>query len=316
MKGVNFMSEHCKNDIYIKHKYNKENLDYYDKEYIDENIYDEILNEEIAAASQNNNCASYDENFILQKLMEGISREELAQELGHKSYRSLDMYMRRRGYRWDSDKQIYVLKPKSNTSSVHSSTTPKIQRILSLFETGIEPKEVAKRVGLKDHRTMAMYMKSKGYIWSSENQNYILLKGPVPTAKNNDFTNSSKNTVENYAQCNNISIEEKRSNGCASDVNLSNIDRLNKLIPMLEMIERNKDKLAQLLAVNDGGKIPRYVIGGITITKSLCMSHSLSELVIEFSKEKNISQKEIFEVAIIEFLKKYGYEKEINTLFT
>ncbi|SKC57262.1 hypothetical protein SAMN02194393_01527 [Maledivibacter halophilus] len=288
--------------------------DYYDEEYLKENLYDEISNEEIAA-SQANNTASYDENFILQKLMEGISREELAKELDHKSYRTLDMYMRRRGYKWDNYKQIYILKSQSNIPSVHSSSTSKVQRILSLFKADIDPKEVAKRVGLKDHRTMAAYMKSKGYIWSSEDQNYTLLKGPISSGENQDSANSSQTTGENHEHNNKDYIEEKRIDA-SSEGNLSKLDRLNRLIPMLEMIERNKDKLTQLLAINDGGTIPRYVVGGITITKSLCMSHSLSELVKEFSKEKNISQKEIFEVAIIEFLEKYGYENEINALFT
>jgi hypothetical protein len=93
-------------------------------------------------------------------------------------------------------------------------------------------------------------------------------------------------------------------------------DRMERLIPMLEMLERNKEKLAELLSINDGATIPRYVIGGITITKSLCMSHNLAELIKEFSKEKNISQREIFEVSIIEFLRKYGYENEVKALFT
>lgn len=45
------------------------------------------------------------------------------------------------------------------------------------------------------------------------------------------------------------------------------------------------------------------------------MCYTLSELVKEFSKEKNISQREIFEVVLIEFLRKYGYENEVNALF-
>lgn len=309
------MCPYAHDNLYINNKYNKDDQDYYDDEYVTQNLSDEMSNEEIAAASQSNSNTSYDEKFILQKLMEGISREDLAQELNHKSYRTLDMFMRRRGYKWDSYKQIYVLKPESNITSVHSSSTSKVQRILSLFQAGIDPKEVAKKVGLKDHRTMAMYMKSKGYVWSSENQNYILIKGEMSVTENPHTGNSSKSLNENNTQNSNDFIEENNINTYPSENNISKLDKLNKLIPMLEMIDRNKEKLAQLLGINDEGTIPRYVVGGITITKSLCMSHSLSELVKEFSKEKNISQKEIFEVAIIEFLKKYGYQNEIEALF-
>ncbi len=92
-------------------------------------------------------------------------------------------------------------------------------------------------------------------------------------------------------------------------------ERFVKLIPMLEMIEKNYDKIAERLSINSSNTIPRYIVGGVTITKSICMSYPLAELVKEFSIEKNISQREIFEVAIIEFLRKYGFENEINSLF-
>jgi hypothetical protein len=36
--------------------------------------------------------------------------------------------------------------------------------------------------------------------------------------------------------------------------------------------------------------------------------------VRDFSKEKKISQREIFEVALVEFFRRYGYEREIETL--
>lgn len=49
----------------------------------------------------------YDEHYIVEQLGSGMTREEVAAELGHKDYRSLDMYMRRRGYTWDGEYQTY-----------------------------------------------------------------------------------------------------------------------------------------------------------------------------------------------------------------
>lgn len=299
------MSVDSRDDNYFDEYLYDDGTDIHNDEYISE----DISTEEIAATLQSSRIADYDDKYILKRLMEGLSREELALELEHKSYRTLDMYMRRRGYRWDSNKHIYVLKPDLNVMSVPSSSTSKVERILSLFKAGIDPKEIAKRAGMKDHRAMATYMKSKGYIWSSEKQTYILQKGEIPI----------KNDINKIVDTKNISAlgsekpaEEAKS---FSVEKYPKIERLEKLLPMLEMLDRNRDKLVHLLALNEGGTIPRYVVGGVTITKSLCMSHPLAELVKEFSKEKNISQKEIFEVAIIEFLKKYGYENEINSLF-
>ncbi|WP_198430812.1 hypothetical protein, partial [Rhodococcus rhodochrous] len=52
----------------------------------------------------------YDEraNAILRGLVEGKTRDELAKELGYKNYKTLDIYMRRKNFKWDRDKQNYV----------------------------------------------------------------------------------------------------------------------------------------------------------------------------------------------------------------
>ncbi|HBX49251.1 MAG TPA: hypothetical protein DEF85_10220 [Clostridiaceae bacterium] len=246
----------------------------------------------------------YDDKFILKSLLCGKTREEIASELNHKSYRTLDMYMRRRGYVWNSERQIYVKKNTDDLKITVEDETPttKVQRIITLFNSGLEPMEVAKKVGMKDHRTMAMYMKSKGYIWSSEKKNYTLEKGLVKEepklSENTNITDKKDMTDKNE----NLDV-------------FGQFERFVKLIPMLEMIEKNYDKIAERLSINSSNTIPRYIVGGVTITKSICMSYPLAELVKEFSIEKNISQREIFEVAIIEFLRKYGFENEINSLF-
>lgn len=253
----------------------------------------------------------YDDKYILKRLMEGITREEIALELNHKTYRTIDMYMRRHGYTWNSERQIYVKEADlEKRINFDQPTTGKVQRILSLFNAEIDPNEIAKKVGMKDHRAVAVYMKSKGYAWSSEQQNYILLKGDVSSNNNDNIEMNASLKLENTSNSNYYSELDE------SDLPIDEIEKFENLLPMLEMINKNKDKLAELLSINSSATIPRYIVGGITITKSLCMSHSLAELIKEFSKEKNISQREIFEVAIIEFLKKYGYENEINTLFS
>ena len=44
------------------------------------------------------------------------------------------------------------------------------------------------------------------------------------------------------------------------------------------------------------------------------MSDMTARLAAEFSKEKNVTQREIMEAALIEFLQKYGFKREINSL--
>lgn len=274
--------------------------------------YEEITRDEIAA----NIKAEYDEKYILKSLLMGKTREELAEEFNHKNYRTLDMYMRRRGYVWEGNKQVYILKPSEAPKFEVASSTSKVDKIITLFNSGADPREIAKKVGMKDHRTMAMYMKDKGFIWSSERQNYILLKGEQPSI--NIETEEYEDDITADGSCiqANFSSSPSPFEDLPSFMDAPKNDRMERLLPMLEMLDRNKDKLAELLSINEGSTIPRYVVGGITITKSLCMSHNLAELIKEFSKEKNISQREIFEVSIIEFLRKYGYENEIKALFS
>ena len=44
------------------------------------------------------------------------------------------------------------------------------------------------------------------------------------------------------------------------------------------------------------------------------MPNTLDNLVKEYAREKNISQRDIFQVALIDFFRRYGYEREIDTL--
>lgn len=283
------------------------------------------MTHEIEKDTQNQIAANvkavYDDEYIIKSLFSGKTRDDLAREFNHKNYRTLDMFMRRRGYIWDSYKQNYTLKPRNIKNFEVSSNAFKVDRILSLFEAGYEPMEIAKKVGMKDHRAMAMYMKKKGYIWSSEKQNYILLKGEQK--EDNFIDDTDEDTCEytydedfeNTDSDSSCDFSQYKTSSPQIDESLA-LEKLAHFLPTLEIIERNKDKIADILSINNGGTIPRYVVGGITITKSLCMSHNLSELIKDFSREKNISQREIFEVAIIEFLKKYGYENEVTALFS
>ncbi len=278
------------------------------EKYLNEKFNENNSFNELAASLNSYSKSNYDDKFILKRLLEGYTRDDIAAELLHKNYRTLDMYMRRRGYVWDSIKETYVPKLENSSCVEPTPALNKVQKIINLFNAGNDPMEIAKKVGMKDHRVMAEYMKNKGYYWSADKQNYSLVKGKYSrenteiTRENNEFPNHNNDLTE----------ENTSSKECAT---FSNIDRLQNLIPMLEMIDKHKDKLAELLSTNVSNTIPRYVIGGITITKSLCMSHPLSELIKDFSREKNISQREIFEVAIIEFLNKYGFENEVNSLF-
>ena len=59
---------------------------------------------------KNENEPIYDDKVknVIRLLTEGVNREEIAKQMGYSNYKSLDMYVRRRNFHWDSDNQNYV----------------------------------------------------------------------------------------------------------------------------------------------------------------------------------------------------------------
>ena len=52
---------------------------------------------------------------------------------------------------------------------------------------------------------------------------------------------------------------------------------------------------------------------GLVRAKAVYTSDMVAKLAAEFSKEKNISQREVIEGAVIEYLQRYGFKNEIET---
>lgn len=256
----------------------------------------------------------YDErvNEIIRGLVEGKSRDMIAKELGYKNYKTLDIYMRRKNFKWDSVHQKYVpvngLPSKMDLDySLHSSS--KLSMIIAMFQKeGADAKMIAKRVGFTNHRELANYMKAKGYRWSSSLGNYKKVTGLIVDEQYPGYTD-----VEDESYTTPSDGLEGPSAGLKAwgkgEIPLEHY------LPLLEMLERNKDKLVDLIMPREeSSKVPRYGVPGVFVTKSVHMTNTLDQLVREYSKEKNISQRDIFAVALIEFFRRYGYEREINTL--
>jgi hypothetical protein len=87
---------------------------------------------------------------------------------------------------------------------------------------------------------------------------------------------------------------------------------LERFLPLLEYLEDNKDQLKHLLQTTDSKQIPHYNFqGGNTITKSVSMSSNLDQLIRDFAKEMGVSQRVIFEAALIQFMERYGYARQV-----
>jgi hypothetical protein len=235
-------------------------------------------------------------NFIIRSLAEGKTRDELAKEFNHSDYRSLDMYMRRRNFVWDSEEQNYkpaatrINKKKINSEVLHSA---KVSKIIQAFSEGKDAKAVASEFGFSDHKKLAEYMKNKGYEWSREEENYIPKKG----LENNVESQKTQSSLQDE----NNGSKHTKQQAVVSDQLLNLVKALQEQLNMTES------------PIVD--KIPRYLVPGIAKTKSVQISHLLAQLIEDFSYDKNITQRQIFETAIIDFLRKYGYKHEVDALF-
>lgn len=213
---------------------------------------------------------AYTPESINQQLLQGKSREELGRLFGHKNYKTLDIFMRRKGYTWDRDKQLYVVKGvKPKEAIERTPTTKTLQQALKLFETGEDPKEIARQLGFKSHLALADYMKNKGYIWNQHSQRYEYQVGEV------DKEEPAAMQPDSPQQVSQSDIEDAISN-------------------------------------NGSKSIPRYNLPGVRVVKTLQVSNALNELLKHFAEEKNITQREFLEIAIIEAMSRYGYEAEVK----
>jgi len=245
---------------------------------------------------------------VLHGLMNGKDREGLAQELGYANHRSLDMLMRRTGYIWDRQRQMYR-QPGEPPRAIPGVQSPavdsKVAKALLLFTQGMDARQVAEKAGFVDNREMAAYMKGMGYAWDTAQNNYIPSseRGPAPASAANQSWQPRQ-----PAQV--VSCEER-----------GEIPSWQQYLPSLKWLERNMEDLNDVLAKTDErqecvGVIPRYAVPGVFITKSVHMSNQLDQMVREFSTTRNISQRDIFATALLEFCRKYGYKHEVESLLS
>ncbi|MPL69519.1 hypothetical protein SDC9_15264 [bioreactor metagenome] len=225
------------------------------------------------------------------EMLKFYTRDEVAIELGYKNYKSLDIYMRRKNFRFDMKKQQYVpletRVAKLDRDPKNYAPTKVVSIIAGFEEAYADPMLIAKQEGFRDHKEMARYMANKGYEWNTYKNNYVKTVGKVEETKVIEETVTTQSPPGN--------IEE--------------------YLPFLRFLyEKRDDIYQQLSGTKEDGKIPRYVVPGIVRTKAIYMSDMIAKLTAEFSKEKNVTQREIVEVALIEFLQKYGFKREIETL--
>ncbi|SIS41535.1 hypothetical protein [Salimicrobium flavidum] len=236
--------------------------------------------------------------LILDSMSEGKTRDQLAEQLNHKNYKTLDIYMRRKGFTWDKQDMTYKLKVDEDTTppSIDRTKAGKVVMLLNDEEHNV--RTVAQKLRFPDHLEMANYMKGQGYEWSEDQENYIKRIGKVEhPAEDIKFS------------------EDERTKNVGVDAPVLEQSTMDRYASLLHFLEQNEDQLVELLSTNpSSAKLPRYTLPGAAATKTVQMMSSLKEVVSAYSQEYNISQREVFEVALIEFFEKYGYSHQVDVL--
>jgi hypothetical protein len=124
------------------------------------------------------NAPVYDDRVkrILSYLEKGLSRKEVAEKFQYNSYRSMEMFMARRNFKWDKHAGTYVPAMSADAKEIPNQQIPsdKVRRVIAeLGKEDVDLKEVAQKLGFESHKEMATYMKSKGDGWSQEVGNYV-----------------------------------------------------------------------------------------------------------------------------------------------
>ena len=244
-------------------------------------------------------------DHVLEELGAGRSRKDLAEEYDYSNWKSLDMYMRRKNFRYDSEKGTYVPDVEEEDDPVPTGAESKVAVIISLFQDdSTDPKKIAQQLGFADHRELAQYMSDRGYTWSSQKENYVREK----QSKEETADSSSLDAVEEKTSQTTSSLSSQQNTTSAE---------LLEYLPLLQKLAAKEEELDRLLAEErKDGQVPKYAVPGASMTKSTYMSQRLAQLLEEFSDVKNVSQREIVEAALVEYFKSYGFDQEVQSLLS
>lgn len=243
---------------------------------------------------------------VLSEMALGKSLTDIAKAMDYGNPKSLDIYMRRRNFHLNKGTGQYEPTVPERVKDLDLPASSKVGQIIAMLNNeGADPKTVAKRLGFSDHQELASYMLGKGYAYNSSLSNYQRKLGVIEEAVGSlPLAPSDSSELALAAAANEFDMPSGIDQG-----------KWQEYLEILEILLRNKAQLLdKIILPDEGGKIPMYAIGGTFVTKSVHMSNLLDQMVRNFAQEKNVNQRTIFEVALIEFFRHYGYGREVQTL--
>lgn len=234
------------------------------------------------------NPAVYDDpkiKEVLEMLAAGTDKEAIAKHCGNKNWKVVDMYFRRRGFRWN--KNTFEPVPEVAISAVDEArfiNTKAAKVVRQLSETHADIRQIATKNGFQNVGELGEYMKANGYVWDTVLNNYEY-----------DVT-----TVQKEEVVSNLSIFDTVGN------------ENEEIQQLVRFLLSKKQRLVELLETENNGTLPRYAFKGGKKNKTLGLPSSVQVLLHDFSEEFNVTQRAIIEISLAEFFRKYGYAAQLN----
>lgn len=236
------------------------------------------------------------ESMILESLQKGYTREQLEALLDLK-WKSVDIFMRRRGYRWDREQQTFVQKSEQTETQVEvaQNIPQNALQIIKYFDENqnVDPKQIAMEKGFKNHRELAIYMEKIGFIWDGDKQNYIY------------------SAVPKQRELQHIKEEIKKVNLLEQKHTYN--QELAMYMPLLNEIHKNTERLFHLLKSYEETNQLGVPFSKNVVEKNIRLPKALSAQLSEFSQKHAISENQVIEAAIVDFFRLYQ-EKETESI--
>jgi hypothetical protein len=226
---------------------------------------------------------------ILAALENKTDRAKLALDLGYTNPKSLDIYMRRKGFLYDSQNATYIpIKPSGLKNSKTFTTDKRIGTILTLFtEEDADPKKIAEITGFESHIELAEFMKSNNFTWNNNVGNYTRPHNLDEPAID-DTTDISVDASEFYIY-----------------------------LPLLRKLQENKDRLYKLISPHSNLHEENSIInGGFADMLFSLINKDLHPLIENHLSQTHQTLPQFLEQAITQYLKSNNATQGPNNYLT
>lgn len=215
---------------------------------------------------------------IIDLIEQGIDREAICEKEGIQ-VASLNQRFRRYGYRWNDIVKNYTECGQVQYVYNGVALPPQVVQVIRNFgRVKADAKRIASKLGYMSEYEMARTMSEYGFRWNSAANNY------VPNRADFKF---------DFEKC--VGVQESGTQDTPDDGIYDEVVELES-----QCFQR----------------IPRYRINSPRSPKTINFAISLTQLLQQYSNDFNLRQSDVVETAIVEFFRKYGYRRQIDTLLS